>query len=167
MDNYICKIASLEEVATMHDFYIENDIEDRDNWIKWKENAIDNIRNNRIINYYGFLNGKTICEATAAINNNHIQNSEGLIDNKTVYLLAFRTLPEYRNKGYFSKLFKFMINDLISRGYEYATIGVEPDEIRNKEIYKHYGFTEHLKNAQEVFPDGTTIDVEYYRKKLI
>ena len=165
-DNYECKIASLEEVASMFDFYIENDPDDRENWIKWKENALDNIRNNRTINYHGVLNGKVICEATAAINGKLIQNSEGLITNDTVYLLAFRTLPEYRDKGYFSKLFNFMINDLKERGYKYATIGVEPDELRNKEIYKHYGFTEHLKDAEEVNPDGSIIDIEYYRKEL-
>ena len=31
---------------------------------------------------------------------------------------------------------------------------------------KHYGFVEHIKNAKEVYPDGTEIDVEYYGKKL-
>ena len=163
---YICRIASLEDVSKMMDFYIENDINDRENWIKWKENALDNIKNNRTINYHGLLNGKVICEATAAINGQLIQNSEGLINEDTAYLLAFRTLPEYRDKGYFSKLFNFMINDLKARGYKNVTIGVEPDELRNKEIYKHYGFTEHLKNAKETNPDGTAITVEYYRKEL-
>ena len=166
MNEFICKIATLEEVAAMMDFYIENDPDERENWIKWKENALDNIRNNRTINYHGLLDGKVICEATAAINGELIQNSEGLIDDDTVYLLAFRTLPEYRDKGYFSKLFKFMINDLKERGYKKVTIGVEPDELRNKEIYKHYGFTEYIKTANETYPDGTTITVEYYRKEL-
>ena len=166
MKKYICKIATLEEVASMFDFYIENDVEERENWLKWKEEALDNIRNNRTINYHGVLNGKIISEATAAIDGENIQNSKDLIDEKTAYLLAFRTLPEYRNKGYFSQLFKFMINDLISRGYEKVTIGVEPKEINNKKIYKHYGFLEHIKDGQEKYPDGTIIDIEYYGKKL-
>ena len=166
MDNYVCKIASLDEVASMFDFYIENDTEERENWIAWKEHALDNIKNNRTINYHGLLNGKIICEATAAIDGENIQNSEGLIDTETAYLLAFRTLPEYRGQGYFSKLFSFMINDLKSRGYKYATIGVEPNEIKNKSIYEHYGFLKHIKTAQEKYPDGTTIDVEYYRKSI-
>ena len=59
-----------------------------------------------------------------------------------------------------------MINDLISRGYEKVTLGVEPEEEKNKTIYFKYGFTEHIKDAKEVYPDGTTIDVEYYGKKL-
>ena len=59
-----------------------------------------------------------------------------------------------------------MENDLKSRGYKLLTLGVEPQEEKNKKIYKHYGFTEHIKNAREVYPDGTTIDVEYYGKKI-
>ena len=37
---------------------------------------------------------------------------------------------------------------------------------KNKLIYNKYGFIEHIKDAQEVYPDGTIIDVEYYGKKL-
>ena len=59
-----------------------------------------------------------------------------------------------------------MINDLISRGYERVTLGVEPEEEKNKAIYNKYGFTEHIKDAQEVYPDGTKINVEYYGKSL-
>ena len=33
------------------------------------------------------------------------------------YLSAFRTRKEYQGKGYFSKLYKFMEDDLKSRGY--------------------------------------------------
>lgn len=165
-DNYICKIASLDEVMFMFDFYIEHDVEDRENWTKWKEGARDNYLNKRTINYIGVLNGKTICEATAIINTECNPEVVDLVDDKTAYLEAFRTLPEYRNQGYFSKLYRFMIEDLKSRGYERATIGVEPKETRNKAIYNHYGFTEHVKDATEKYPDGTTIDVEYYSMKL-
>lgn len=166
MEDFSCKIASIDEVSEMFDFYILNDVDERENWIKWKEHALDNMRNNTTINYHGILNGKVISEATAAINKKNIQNADGLIDETTAYLLAFRTLPEYRGKGYFSKLFKFMLDDLKARGYKKVTIGVEPTEIKNKEIYSHYGFNEHIKDAQELFPDGTSIDVEYYGKTL-
>lgn len=32
-----------------------------------------------------------------------IQNCDGLVDEKTVYLFAFRTVEKYQGKGYFSK----------------------------------------------------------------
>ena len=54
-----------------------------------------------------------------------------------------------------------------NKGYTVLTLGVEPEETRNKEIYKHYGFIEHIKNDKEIYPDGTEIDVEYYRKEIV
>jgi GNAT superfamily N-acetyltransferase len=165
MNNYVCKIATLDEVAAMFDFYIEHDNQ-RENWIKWKKDALYNQSNGNTINYHGLLDGKVICECTAAIATTNIQNAEGLIDENTAYLLAFRTLPEYRGKGYFTPLFDFMLDDLRNRGYKKVTLGVEPKELKNKAIYDHYGFTEYIKSSKEVNPDGTVIEIEYYGKTL-
>ena len=95
-----------------------------------------------------------------------VQNSEGMIDGKTAYLCAFRTIKEYRGKGYFSRLLRFMLNDLKQKGYTKAVLGVEPGEEKNKAMYAHWGFTEFIKSATEQYPDGTVIDVEYYKKEL-
>ena len=59
-----------------------------------------------------------------------------------------------------------MINDLKEKCYERVTLGVEPNEIKNKVIYKKYGFTAYIKTANCTYPDGTIIEVEYYGKKL-
>ena len=158
MDNYVCKIATFYE--------IDREVDDKNNWIIWKKENIERFKKGLIIPYYGILDGKIICECTAAINSSVVQNADSLVDEKTVYLIAFRTIPEYQGKGYFSKLFKFMLEDLKNRGYEKVTLGVEPEETKNKEIYFKYGFNEHIKDAKEVYPDGTEIDVEYYGKKL-
>ena len=166
MEKYVCKIATLEDIIKKHDYEIEKAVEDKSNWIIWKEKAIEKYNKGLSITYMGLLNDEIICECTAAINPTIVQNAEGLVNDKTAYLFAFRTNEEYQGKGYFSILFKFMINDLISRGYEKVTLGVESEEEKNKAIYNKYGFTEHIKDAQEIYPDGTTIDVEYYGKKL-
>jgi ribosomal protein S18 acetylase RimI-like enzyme len=166
MDNYICKIATIEEMSTKWDYEIEHSIEDKENWVLWKKENIERFKKGLIIPYYGILDEKIICECTAAINSSVVQNSNNLVDEKTAYLTAFRTIPEYQGKGFFSKLFKYMIEDLKKRGYEKVTLGVEPKEIKNKEIYFEYGFTEHIKDSKEFYPDGTEIDVEYYGKKI-
>lgn len=166
MSNYICKIATINEMNIKWDYEIDNADFDKENWIIWKKENIERFKKGFIIPYYGSLDGKIICECTAAINPNIVQNPEFLVDDKTAYLTAFRTIPEEQNKGYFSKLFKFMIEDLKTKGYEKVTLGVEPGEEKNKAIYNKYGFTKHIKNAQEVYPDGTKIDVEYYEKIL-
>ena len=95
-----------------------------------------------------------------------VQNSENLVSLYTVYLCAFRTVSEYQGKGYFSKLFQYMIDDLRKRGFRRATLGVETDERKNREIYRHYGFTQYIKQAAEVYPDGSMIQVDYYAKNL-
>ena len=127
---------------------------------------MENRREGRTLPYYGLLNGEIICEATAFIKPDPDEDSEGLIDETTAYLCAFRTNPPYRGKGYFSKLFGYMIEDLRTRGYERVTVGVEPEEVVNKQIYAHYGFAEFVKTDTETYPDGTVINVEYYAKKL-
>lgn len=59
-----------------------------------------------------------------------------------------------------------MIDDLRHKGFTKATLGVEPADKKNKDIYIHYGFNEYIKSGKEYYPDGTVIDVEYYGKTL-
>ena len=166
MDNYICKIATVEEMNTRWNSMISNAGEDKDNWIVWKKQNINNFQKEKIIPYYGILNGQVICEATAMLSRDVVQNSRGLVDVTTAYLSAFRTDKEYEGKGYFSKLYKYMEDDLKSKGFTSLTIGVEPNENRNYEIHRHYGFDKFLKQGIEVYPDGTKIKVNYYQKKI-
>lgn len=165
-NNYICKIASLEEMNVKWDYEIANNPDSKSNWIIWKKGHIDMYKNGDIIPYYGILDGKIICEATAMLNSQNVQNSDKLVGADTVYLSAFRTVKEYRGNGYFSTLLKFMLNDLKKKGYTRATLGVEPSEEKNRSIYQHFGFTEHIKSAKEEYPDGTVINVDYYGKVL-
>ena len=163
--NYICKIASEEEIAKKFDYEIAK-ADDKGNWIKWKNDFLD--RNNKGYSrtYIGVLNGEIICECTAGFDPSVIHDETDLVDEKTAYLYAFRTNEEYQGKGYFSKLLKYMLEDLKTNGYERATLGVEPIEVKNKEIYFKYGFTNHIKDSSETYPDGTKINVEYYSKNL-
>lgn len=46
------------------------------------------------------------------------------------------------------------------------TLCIEPCETENLEIYKHFGFNEFIKSAKESYPDGATVDVDYYGMKL-
>lgn len=164
---YLCKIASLEEVNRKWDYEIERNAHDRKNWIIWKRQFLEKLQKGVIIPYYGILDGNIICEATAMLNSEAVQNSDGLASDRVVYLSAFRTITEYQGNGYFSKLMKFMLDDLKHRGMEKATLGVEPAEETNRKIYAHYGFTEYIKSATETYPDGTVIEVDYYGKALL
>lgn len=166
MKEYMCKVADIDEIKRKWNYEII---------VKWnrksvlrmlKKEATERIKNGQTVTYYGLLNGKIICEATAMFDKSIIQNSDMLVGVKTVYLCNFSTVKKYQGKGYFSKLFQFMINDLKNRGYEKFTLGVEPKEIKNLKIYQHLGFNEYIKSAQEICTDGTVIDVDYYGMEL-
>ncbi len=166
MSNYVCRIPTIEEYEKKWNYQIEHATSDRYNWLIWKKDGLLRFERNQLIPYFGFLDDEIICEATVALDPDIVQNPEGLVDDTTVYLFAFRTNKEYQGQGYFSKLFKYMIEDLKSRGYKKATLGVEPEETKNKMIYQKYGFTNLIKTCQESYPNGEVIDVEYYSKNL-
>ena len=161
--NYICKIASSEEMEQKWDYEIALHSE-KENWIVWKDEAIEGARAGRSIPYYGILDGTVICEATAELNPGFGQAC-GKPD-RTVELCAFRTNKEYRGKGYFSKLIAFLQEDLKQKGYKQAVVGVEPEEKHNREIYRHWGFTEDVATGTETYPDGTVIQIEFLGKAL-
>jgi len=166
MNNYVCKIATIDEMDKKWNYEIDRATDDKENWIIWKKENIKRFQKRQIIPYYGLLNDKIICECTAILDSSIVQNSDNLVNKETAYLSAFRTNKEYQGQGYFSILFKYMIADLKSRGYKKVTLGVEPNEEKNKAIYQKYGFIEHIKDSKETYPDGTIIDVEYYGKEL-
>ena len=162
-ENYICKIASMEEMEHKWDYEIAQHSE-KENWITWKSEAIESARAGKSIPYYGILDGTVICEATAVLNPD-LGQACGKPEH-TVELCAFRTNKEYRGKGYFSKLMTFLQEDLKQKGYRRVIVGVEPEEKRNREIYRHWGFAEKIATGTETYPDGTVIQIEFFGKKL-
>ena len=88
------------------------------------------------------------------------------------YLAAFRTNREYEGQGYFSKLYKFVENDLKERGYTELSLGVGPEAVRNIEIYFHLGFRDYIKTVIEYEqsnedPSEQEEDVILFYKKKI
>ena len=165
MDNYECVIASEELIIKKWDKEIKNH-SNSELWKQFKRQSLRNL-NTRIV-YMGLLNGNIITEATAIISEKDLdmQNKDGLIGNKKAYLTAFRSDKDFENKGYFSKLYKFMEEDLISKGFDTLTLGVEPSEVRNIKIYFNWGFTKYIKTGYESYLNGENILVNYYEKKL-
>lgn len=136
------------------------------NWTVWKDEAIEGFRTGLSLPYYGVLDETVICEATAVLLPGIEQGIKEEKEEKIIELCAFRTIKAYRGRGYFSKLMDFMLKDLKRRGFAKAVVGVEPEELINKEIYRHWGFTEPIRTGTETYPDGTVINVEFYGKQL-
>ncbi len=65
MEQYICKIATIEEMNQKWDYEIHKAVDDKDNWIKWKSANIERFQKELIIPYYGILKGTSICIITS------------------------------------------------------------------------------------------------------
>ncbi|MBR3199136.1 MAG: GNAT family N-acetyltransferase [Bacilli bacterium] len=170
MEEYKCKIATKEELIKKHDYEIAKHPNDQ-KWEEFKKISLNNF--NTRVTYIGLLNDDIITEATAIISNDDLdmQNKENLIGKDIAYLTGFRTTKEYEGKGYFSKLYKFMENDLKQRGFKKLTLGVEPSEVRNIQIYFNWGYTNYIKSDYEKYPEveekePEKILVNYYSKKI-
>lgn len=152
MDNFVCKIATREELLKRWEYLVE--IHPGNNkWLEFKENALKHYDEKSTISYLGFLNDEIICEATAYIKDSafigDISEPSGLLSDNMAYLAAFRTNKELEGKGYFGKLYKFVENDLKNRGYNELSLGVGPEAVRNIEIYFHLGFRDYIKTVIE------------------
>lgn len=152
---YICKIASLEEIEKRMNYLVETHPNNLV-WVQAKENAIRGFHNQSKIMYVGILNGEIVCEASACIQPSafigDIENTENLLSETRAYLSGFRTNKQFEGKGYFSKLYTFMEQDLKSRGYTELCLGVEPCEVKNMQIYFHLGFVNYIKTTIEHLP---------------
>ncbi|MBR3134337.1 MAG: GNAT family N-acetyltransferase [Clostridia bacterium] len=177
MNKYVCKIATKDEIIEKFNYEIEKHPNDN-RWSIWKNEALQWYKQGKIIVYIGILNGEIITEATAIIDKTAVQNAgekmddDELVNSTMAYLSAFRTKAEYEGKGYFSRLYKYMENDLKGKGYKRLSLGVEPKEVRNMKIYFNWGFDRFIKTAYETYPpkndyvDEESILVNYYYKDL-
>ena len=176
MDNFICKIANRKELLKRWEYLI--DIHPSNNkWVEFKENALNHYDKKSTNSYLGFLNDQIICEATAYIKDSafigDISEPSGLLSESMAYLAAFRTNKEHEGKGYFSKLYKFVENDLKERGYTELSLGVGPEAVRNIEIYFHLGFRDYIKTVIEFEPSRKDYSKQYedvilfYKKRII
>ena len=65
----------------------------------------------------------------------------------TTYLCAFRVKKEYRGKSLGSRLLRKALDELKQEGFTHATIGVNPDEVQNVNLYRHLGFRTKVKDC--------------------
>lgn len=168
MENFICKVATREELLKRWEYLIKIHPE-KNEWVRYRENAIRNFDNKSTISYLGFLDDEMICEATAYIKpsafEGDISDSYGLLNDNMAYLAAFRTNKEYEGKGYFSKLYRFIENDLKEKGYTELCLGVAPEEVRNIEIYFHLGFKNYIKTLIEHTTSKEEV-ILFYKKEI-
>lgn len=168
MNDYICRIANKEDLLKRWDYLIKTH-KGNGKWVTFKENAIRNFEKGNTITLYGLLNEEIICELTVYIKqeafDGDISDPSGLLSDDMAYLAAFRTNKEYEGKGYFSKLYRFTENYLKEKGYTALSLGVGPEDVRDIEIYFHYGFKEYIKTTVEHDTEKDEY-INFYKKRI-
>ena len=161
--NYLCKIATLEEIKKYWDQEIENNSNPMYKIARIED--IEEIKQGTRIPYIGIYNDEVICRITAIINpegvKNEAQSSNELVNKKRCFLCAIKTKIEYENNGYFKKLLQYTEKNLQEKGFEEISLAVDQKEKRNIEIYKHLGYIHYIRteiNRNYIF--------DYYYKEL-
>lgn len=105
MKEYICKIATIDEVERKWNYEIRRQKQRKTVLKKLKNDAVYQIKNGQSVKYYGKLNNKIICETTAIFDENIIQNSDELVDDKIVYLCNSVQISGIEVKAIFQNFF--------------------------------------------------------------
>jgi len=138
-----------------------------DVWEKW---AIEGDESGRLQAFYAWDGEKIIGRATLIFQDDGDQ-AEWVGDGKAeIYDLDVNI--EYRGKGISSSLVDAATTFAKQRDIHTLTIGVEPHETRNLQIYSRWGFTDFLGHGKETYPPrvkdgvGETINFLVYAKKI-
>ena len=149
-NNYECKVASPKEVLEHDNKYLS-----------------EGVKSKEVIVYYGYLDNEIITEGRAYLLVDGRESLDyDLLDKNMASLSGFKTKLEYQNRGYFSKLFKFVLEDLKKRGITEVTLGVEKDNERNMNMYKKWGFDNFIKESLWQDKNGKSKDIMWISKKL-
>jgi len=151
-------------IATRGDFDALWDRNIRENpdepmWPIWRQRFRERIDRGQAVTFCVVIGGDPVGEGTLELNTG---KDKRLCDGKhNAYLAALRIRKEFEGQGHISRLVKAMEDHARVLGYSAITIGVEASEARNRAIYTHWGYTDHLFTVTE----GDE-QIHYYAKNL-
>lgn len=137
-----------------------------DRWVGWRREYIDYNRNGEAITFVALYKNEPIGQVTIllSINCKPVLNKILLCNGVDIANFnAFRVDKEFEGRGHISKLVKIAENYAKKLGINTLTIGVGENEIRNQEIYKHFGFNDLIF---EEFDIDENERILYYKKEL-
>lgn len=162
------RIATIAELEAWWDAKIEKQ-PDNPAYKVWKNNFVQgNIKNERKTFFVFNDNNEYVGQGTLLL-----QSEDAVMTGKDkAEIIKLEINPQYRGKGIATKIYQAIEKYAKQNGIKTLTIGVEPCEIRNMQIYFHWGFTNFLKCTSETFPpttpdgEGETIIVLCYSKQI-
>ncbi len=136
--------------------------------VVWKKNFVSENKKGLRKTFYAWDGNRNIGQGTLVFKG----EDSKLTGAGKAEIIKLEVVEEYRGKGISTQIYKYMENYAKKNGFDTLTIGVEPCEIRNMQIYFHWGFTNFIQYITETYPpkiegkQGETITVLCYSKKM-
>lgn len=161
------RIATEKELENWWDGKIEQNPNDN-SYRVWKDAFVKGNKIGERKTFFVFDHGKYIGQGTIVLKG----QDKDMIGSGRAEIIKLEIIPEQRGKGVATKIYNEIKDFAKQNGIDTLTIGVEPCEIKNMQIYFHWGFTDFIKVTTEEYPPktasekGETITVLCYMQKI-
>lgn len=159
--------ATIKEIEKWWDDHILEDKDDNSRKV-WKEQFVSENKKNTRKTFYAWDGNKNIGQATLLFES----SNKSLTGDGKAEIIKLEITEKYRGKGISTLIYKYIEDYAKKHKIHTLTIGVEPREVRNMQIYFHWGFINYIKCINETYPPkikgqkGETITVLCYSKKI-
>ena len=161
------RIATMQELENWWDKEIKENAGDN-SLVVWKNNFIEENINGKRKTFFAFDSGKYVGQGTLLFESkDKVMTCDGKAE-----IIKLEIEEEYRGKGVATEIYKALKFYAKSVGIKTLTIEVEPSEIRNMQIYFHWGFTKFLQCITENYPpkndseEGEIVTVLCYSQNI-
>lgn len=117
-------------------------------YVVWKECFLRENASGERKTFFAFDGKKVVGQCTLLLKS----EDKVMTGNGRAELIKLEIIPSLRGKGLATKIYSTVKEYAKSIGIKELTIGVEPCEVRNIQIYFHWGFTNYLQTITETYP---------------
>lgn len=140
------RIATIDELNDWWDDDIAHNPSDK-SLFEFKRRFVEGNKTGTRKTFFAFENKKYIGQCTLLFES----KDKLMTGNGKAEIIKLELIQEERGKGYATKIFETVKSYAKERGIKTLTIGVEPSEIKNMQIYFHWGFKNFLQCITETY----------------
>lgn len=159
--------ATIEQVENWWDKQILENADDN-SYKVWKESFVSENKSGKRKTFYAWDGNKIVGQGTLVFEG----NDRNLTGNGRAEIIKLEVAEDYRNRKISSLIYNYIQDYARQKSLHTLTIGVEPCEVRNMQIYFHWGFTNFIQCITETYPPqkeggiGESITVLCYSKQI-
>lgn len=159
--------ATIAEVKEWWDNHVLENAADNSHKV-WRESFVSENKSGKRKTFYAWDGNKNVGQGTLVFES----NDKNLTGNGSAEIIKLEVIEDYRNRKISSLIYNYIQDYARQKGIHTLTIGVEPCEVRNMQIYFHWGFTNFIQCITETYPPkvagemGERITVLCYSKQI-